>query len=314
MKLSAIRIFLMFILPLFVSTSTAQTNAKEAPYLYVLGIAQDAGYPQAGCFKPHCMPAWKNMSKQKSATSLGLIVPQSGKKYMFEATPNFPKQFYDLEIQAPSSHYEFAGIFLSHAHIGHYAGLMFLGKEAMGANSIPVYTMPLMNQYLRTNGPWSQLVNLNNISLQLLSNNKPVALPQINVTPFLVPHRNEYAETVGFRIVGPNKSAVFIPDINKWEDWDTPLNELVKSNDYVLIDATFYADGELPGRDMSKIPHPLVTQSMTLLSDLKTQHKNKVWFIHINHTNPLLDTNSKAYKEVTEKGFNVAFEGLELSL
>jgi pyrroloquinoline quinone biosynthesis protein B len=217
-------------------------------------------------------------------------------------------------MEAPTEQFELAGIFLSHAHIGHYTGLMFLGHEAMGASNIPVYTMPRMMNYLQTNGPWSQLVDYRNIVLSPLQADVTQSLGRLKVTPFLVPHRDEYSETVGFRIDGPNKSAIFIPDINKWSQWKTDLSELVKSVDYALIDATFYADGELPGRDMSKIPHPYVVESMDILENLADADRDKVWFIHMNHTNPLLDAGSKETREVQSRGFHVAVEGLRLVL
>ena len=298
----------------FLVSSFTATAGSNDPYLYILGVAQDAGYPQTGCYESHCMPGWRDANLRRSAVSLGLIDPVSNKKYMFDATPGFPAQFYELEMEAPSGRYELAGIFLTHAHIGHYSGLMFLGHEAMGASNVPVYAMPRMSEYLQDNGPWSQLVSYKNIVLTPLQDDKTVSLGSLRVTPFLVPHRDEYSETVGYRIDGPNKSALFIPDINKWSEWPTNLAELIKTVDYALIDATFYADGELPGRDMSKVPHPFVTESMELLEDLVVEERNKVWFIHMNHTNPLLSTQSKESKSVQSKGFNVAVEGIRLIL
>jgi pyrroloquinoline quinone biosynthesis protein B len=284
------------------------------PYLYILGVAQDAGYPQTGCYETHCMPGWENSDLRRSPVSLGLIDPLGNKKYLFEATPDFPAQFYKLEMEAPSGQYELAGVFLTHAHIGHYTGLMFLGHEAMGASNVPVYAMPRMTRYLQENGPWSQLVSYKNIDLIPLKNNQAVSLDSLRVTAFLVPHRDEYSETVGYRIDGPNKSAIFIPDINKWSEWQTSLTELVKTVDYVLIDATFFADGELPGRDMSKVPHPFVTESMELLGELAAEDRAKIWFIHMNHTNPLLNPDSEESKSVQSRGFNIAVEGLRLVL
>jgi pyrroloquinoline quinone biosynthesis protein B len=286
----------------------------EAPYLYVLGVAQDAGYPQTGCYQPHCMPGWRDRDLRRNAASLGLIDPPGRRKYMFDATPGFPEQLYALETEAPSAQYEMAGIFLTHAHIGHYTGLMFLGHEAMGARGIPVYAMPRMRSFLETNGPWSQLVDYRNIELKALQDGQALDLGALKVTPFLVPHRDEFSETVGYRIDGPQKSAVFIPDIDKWSDWQTDLRELVKSVDYALIDATFFADGELPGRDMSKVPHPFVVETMTLLEALPPGERNKVWFIHLNHTNPLLDNESDESRLVRSKGFNIATEGIRLNL
>ncbi len=289
-------------------------GGDSEPYLYILGVTQDAGYPQTGCYAEHCMPGWQEASLRRSAVSLGLIDPAAQKKYLFEATPGFPGQLYELEMEAPSDRFELAGIFLTHAHIGHYTGLMFLGHEAMGASNIPVYAMPRMRRYLEENGPWSQLVSYENIVLKPLQNDEAQVFGSLSVTPFLVPHRDEYSETVGYRIDGPNKSALFIPDINKWSEWQTNLAALIKTVDYALIDATFFSDGELPGRDMSKVPHPFVTESMALLGDLSLKERNKVWFIHMNHTNPLLNLQSEQSRSVQSKGFNIAVEGLRLIL
>lgn len=300
---------------IFLVSGVGSILAEErAPYIYILGVAQDAGFPQAGCYKPHCMPGWNDPERKISATSIGLIDPSSKKKYIFEATPDFPEQLFMLEQEAPSDDFSLNGIFITHAHIGHYTGLMYLGREAMGANGLPVYVMPKMEQYLRENGPWSQLIALNNISLVSLRNEYSQLLNNLKVTPFLVPHRDEFSETVGYSIEGPKKTALFIPDINKWSQWKENILERIQLTDYALIDATFYDSNELPGRDMSEIPHPFVVETMATLSVLPKEQKEKVWFIHMNHTNPLLNLNSYEAKEVRAQGFNIASTGLRLKL
>ena len=291
-----------------------KADDSQESYLYVLGVAQDAGYPQAGCYQSHCMPGWQDPLLRRGATAIALVDPAAKAKYLFEATPNLPEQLYALELQAPSEQYSLEGVFLTHAHIGHYGGLMFFGHESMGSKNIPVYAMPKMHSYLSSNGPWSQLVKYRNITLRPLLPDRLVKLGGLSVTPFLVPHRDEFSETVGYTITGMNKSALFIPDINKWARWELDIAEVVQDVDYALIDATFYSDGELPGRDMSKIPHPLVTETMAALDGLSAEDKQKVWFIHFNHTNPLLREDSKESQTVISKGFNIAFEGLRLGL
>ena len=288
--------------------------SPNPPYLFVLGVAQDAGYPQAGCYQHHCMRGWENLELRRGATSIALVDPAAKAKYLFDATPNLPEQLYALEEEAPSAQYSLAGVFLTHAHIGHYAGLMFFGHEAMGGKQIPVYAMPRMQNYLTTNGPWSQLVSYNNIALQTLQHNKPVEFANISVTPILVPHRDEFSETVGYVISTRHKSALFIPDINKWSVWETDLAEIIQTVDYALLDATFFGDGELPGRDMSKVPHPLVTETMATLNHLSARQRNKVWFIHMNHTNPLLDPSSRESQLVRSAGYNIAEQGIRLPL
>ena len=307
-------ILLKAVLIFLISGSGAVFAEERAPYIYILGIAQDAGFPQAGCYKPHCMPGWNDPERKITATSLGLIDPSSKKKYIFEATPDFPEQLFLLEQEAPSDDFSLNGIFITHAHIGHYTGLMYLGREAMGAHGLPIYVMPKMEQYLRENGPWSQLIALNNISLMPLRNDRSEVLNNLKVTPFLVPHRDEFSETVGYSIQGPKKTALFIPDINKWSQWKENILERIQLVDYALIDATFYDNNELPGRDMSKIPHPFVVETMATLSLLPREQREKVWFIHMNHTNPLLNSNSDQAQVVRAQGFNIASTGLRLKL
>lgn len=295
--------------------ATSNATEKNSLKLVVLGIAQDAGYPQLNCYKPHCMPAWKNPALKKMATSLAIIDSNNKTKYLFEATPDIRQQMYDLHVLAPDDEYKLAGVFLTHAHMGHYTGLMHFGREAAGTDKIKVYAMPRMGKFLTENGPWSQLVSLKNIVIQGLQNNQTQKLSEaLSVTPILVPHRDEYSETVGYKISGPNKTVLFIPDIDKWQKWNLNILKQIKSVDYAFLDATFYANGEIPNRDMSEIPHPFVEESMKLFSSLSKTDKKKIHFIHFNHSNPLLQHGSDAQKNVLQKGFNFAKEGMVLEL
>ena len=302
-------------LALLIFTSfSCLTTAQDEPFIYILGVAQDAGYPQAGCFLSHCLPGWENPNLRRGATSLALINPEARSTYLFEATPNLPEQLYYLERIASSEDYSLDGVFITHAHMGHYTGLMFFGFESMNANNIPVYTMPRMSNFLRSNGPWSQLVTMNNIVIRELKDQQTVKFEQLSVTPILVPHRDEFSETVGYKIRGPNKTALFIPDIDKWEVWDRNIVEEISNVDYALLDATFFDGNELPGRDMADIPHPFVIESMALFSELSTMDKAKVWFIHLNHSNPLLNSESEAFRRVVTEGYNIAQKGDRLTL
>lgn len=294
--------------------SEAIAKPIEPVSLVILGVAQDAGFPQAGCYEARCLPAWEDSELKRSATSLAVIDRENKHTLVFEATPDLPSQMHELHKSAPTAEYDLQGVFLTHAHIGHYTGLMHFGHEAQGTHQVPVYAMPRMKTFLETNGPWSQLVKYENIKLTGMKHNTPINFTGLKVTPFLVPHRDEYSETVGYFIQGPNKRAVFIPDIDKWDKWDQSLVSLIEDVDYALLDATFFADGELPNRDMSKVPHPLVTNTMKKLKHLNDEQRNKVWFIHFNHTNPLLVSDSKATQQVRHSGFNVATEGIELPL
>ncbi|MDY7092893.1 MAG: MBL fold metallo-hydrolase [Acidobacteriota bacterium] len=286
-----------------------ETPPGSDPYLVVLGVAQDAGYPQLGCDRDCCRAVRAGQRESRSVVSLGMVDPASKRFWLFEATPDFPAQYDRLRSLAPPGS-TFGGVFLTHAHIGHYTGLMYLGREALGAQGAPVYAMPRMADFLRNNGPWSQLVELGNIRLEKLAVLANVTLGEdLVVRPFLVPHRDEFSETVAFEIHGPHRTVVFLPDIDKWSRWGGSLPLLLDRIDRAYIDATFYHPDELPGRDMSEIPHPYVPETMALLQSLPPEDKAKVHFIHFNHTNPLLDPESEAAEEVRERGFEVAREG-----
>ncbi len=286
--------------------------------LLVLGVAQDAGKPQIG--NPND-PAWNDASLRRLATSLALIDRRDGKmkRWLFEATPDIKEQLQRLDDAAPTDRkIGLNGVFLTHAHIGHYAGLLMFGHEAAGAQNISVYAMPRMADFLVENGPWSQLAKYHNIILAIMEENAPEEIADgLSVTPFLVPHRQEFSEVVGFRIETPEKSVLFIPDIDSWEDWDsegTKIEEMIASVDIAYLDATFFADGEIPGRDMSGFPHPFVSHSMERLAPLPETEKAKVRFIHMNHTNPLLGPDTKERQTVIEAGFNIAGEGDKICL
>jgi len=207
------------------------------------------------------------------------------------------------------------GIFLSHAHIGHYTGLMYLGKEAANTKEVAVYAMPQMKSFLTKNGPWNQLVSDKNIAFQETQDRQTIRLSKsLKVTPFLVPHRDEYSETVGYLIEGPKKKALFIPDINKWNVWDTSIIAQIAKVDYAFIDATFYDGEELNNRDMDAIPHPFVVESLSLFEKLPLKEKNKIHFIHLNHTNPLLNVESPQFKFVGQQGFHIAQFGAVFNL
>jgi pyrroloquinoline quinone biosynthesis protein B len=202
------------------------------------------------------------------------------------------------------------GILLTHAHIGHYTGLMFLGREALGARGVPVYATPRMARFLRENGPWSQLVSLGNIDLRELAPGRELALtPKLHVTPLLVPHRDELSDTVGYRVRGPNRSLLYIPDINKWELWDRSIEKEVEAVDLALLDASFELASEIPGRSLEEIPHPLVSETMSRLETFAA----RVLFIHLNHTNRLL-WDAEARERVESAGFRIGRDGEQLGL
>lgn len=286
---------------------TIQPSSPK-PHTLVLGVAQDGGAPQAGS-KRH--PGWQNPRFRAYAASLAIVDPASQQRWLIDATPDFKQQLRLLDERFPvESAPGLSGIFLTHAHIGHYLGLAQLGHEAMGAQGVPVFAMPRMRDFLSSNGPWDQLVRYGNIRLVALEAGVPVRLnSRLTITPVPVPHRQEYSEVVAFYLEGPRYSLLYLPDIDSWTEWDRSgerIEAWISRVDTAYLDGTFFADGEIPGRDMSGFPHPFISTSLKRLKGLPPMERAKVRFIHLNHTNPALDPESPQRRRVEEAGFTVA--------
>ncbi|MFO0358657.1 MAG: MBL fold metallo-hydrolase [Sphingobacteriaceae bacterium] len=287
-------------------------NAQKdtLPFIRVLGVAQDGGYPHFGCEKKCCKMAWKDATKKRFVVALALVEPRSKKWWLMEATPDIKEQIeYFKTLTKGAYNYLPDGILITHAHIGHYAGLMQLGREVMNTSNIPVYVMPKMKTFIENNGPWSQLVKLNNIQLKEIDPNSELQLSSaIHIKPFTVPHRDEFSETVGFRINTSAKKYLFIPDIDKWQKWERSILEEVKRSDIAFIDATFNNINELKNRDIKEVPHPFVQETIELFSNEDDKIKSKVYFIHFNHTNSLL-WDKASQSEIEKKKFHLAIQG-----
>ncbi len=237
-----------------------------------------------------------------------------------DATPDLPAQIEMIHGFRPHPEADRApvdGILLTHAHMGHYLGLAHLGFESLNATGIPVWASPRMAAYLRANGPWSQLVRLENIALREFQPGQPFDLEEnVSIKPIQVPHRDEYSDTMAFLIRGPHKTILYVPDTDTWKTWPKPLPDVLRDEkvDLALLDGTFYSPDELPDRDVTKIKHPLITATMDLLEPLVKAGKVKVWFTHLNHSNPAYEKDGAARKAIEGRGFGVVGEGEAVGL
>ncbi len=248
----------------------------------LLGIAQDGGVPQAGCTCELCTHAHADPTARKWAASLGLISHQTRKFWLIDATPDFREQLFYLQQAYPK--FQLGGILLTHAHMGHYSGLLHLGPEAWNTQAMPVYASPQMIAYLSRNQPWRQLTFRGNIHLHPIMPDETLALtPDLKVSPVRVPHRDEWSDTLAFVVQGAERKLFYCPDIDAWTAWDENVADFAAEMDVALVDATFFSADELPARDRAEIPHPLVIDTVARLAHVDCE----VMLIHMNHTNPL---------------------------
>jgi pyrroloquinoline quinone biosynthesis protein B len=291
-----------------------------AQRVVVLGTAQDGGMPHTGCEHAACAAARKDPKLARRVASLAIVA--GGRTFLVDASPDLPAQIQEVHSfrSFPEGRVDrapFDGVLLTHAHIGHYLGLAHFGFESLNTKDLPVYVSPRMAEFLRTSGPWSQLVRLGNIKIVEIKPGEWFSLGEgISAKAFAVPHRDEYSDTMAFLVRGPKRTLLYVPDTDTWKTWTRPLLQVIEEEkvDYALLDATFYSPDELPDRDVTKIKHPLVTDSMELLGPLVKAGKVKVWFTHLNHSNPALDPSGEARKNIEAKGFRVLDETDELDL
>jgi len=275
--------------------------------ILILGSAQDAGVPQIGCYCKNCMHARSDSKYIRYGPSIALLDKEKQYCYFIDASPDIKHQIdlvkkILLKVRTKEA-IPLSGIFLTHAHFGHVAGLWMLGKECTDARDITVFCSNKMSEFLLKNHPFSHLLE-RNLSLSSMDKNHKYSFEDFRISSFQVPHRDEYADTVGY-IIAKNKKLLYLPDLDYWTN---DLIELVGSVDIALIDGSFYSHDELPGRD--DVPHPPILETMELLNPTKTE----IYFTHFNHTNPILKTKSKERKETLEKGFKIAYDGLILEI
>lgn len=279
--------------------------------LHVLGITQDAGLPQLGCVRSCCQLGGKS-KERVPVVSLGITQADSSKAILMEATPDINSQWQRLTGLNRGTEPSF--VFITHAHMGHYGGLMQLGREARNTNGVTVLGHPSLIDFLQRDQPWKQLVTLQNIQPLPLQPYEKKVIGQLTIRAIPVPHRAEVSAAYGYILEGPSKRALFVPDIDKWSNWDLSIDSLIQQVDVAYLDATFFDARELPGRNLREIPHPTVLETMDRARDWPISLRQKVYLIHFNHTNPLLQPSSQPEQLVTQFGFRIARVGDRLEL
>jgi len=256
--------------------------------------------PHIGCRCATCEEARRNGLHRRRVACLGLVDRRHGRSWLFDATPDIPEQWAVLDRYAAEA--PLAGIFLTHAHLGHYLGLAYLGAEALCADHVPVYGSPRMVRFLRSNQPWKGLETDGHIEAVEIPPGEGLALgPDVLVSPIAVPHRGEKSDTVAWSIQGPEGRLLFCPDTDGWDAWEREIRTVVAEHDVALLDGTFYDQREAERVGGERIRHPPVDETVRRLSGVPSS----VRFIHLNHTNPLC-VDGPERRWVEAEGFGVA--------
>jgi len=305
--------------------AAAGARSRRGPageiYALVLGSVQDAGWPQVGCYTPLCDlgRTLQAQGRGRYVASLALVEPVAGRHYLVDATPDITRQLDLIDDAAfrrkAALRRPFDGIFLTHAHIGHYTGLALLGNEGLGIQDTNVYCTEAMARFLSANAPWSLLVRQGRIVPTPLGLDRWHRIDEhLAVQLWRVPHRDEFADTVGLVFRGPAATLLYLPDINAWRLWERDLSETVAGVDVAMLDGSFWSLDELPGRSAEDVPHPLVRETMSRLQAVVDAGDARVILTHLNNSNPALDPDGPEAAEVARRGFEIAREGVRIDL
>ena len=156
------------------------------------------------------------------------------------------------------------------------------------------------------------------IPTQFNSNQSTKVSENLEITPIQVPHRDELTDTHAFMIKGPEKSVLYLPDHDSWEETLGLVRQdsVIEWFDFlgvgtVFLDGTFWSKNELSRQN--DVPHPPVVDSLERLGNLSGKDL-EVFFIHFNHTNPLLIPNSNEIKLLLDSGGRIPIEGQQFLL
>ena len=285
--------------------------------LFVLGVAQDGGLPHLGCTQPCCINA-RQSGRVETPACMAIRNVDTRSLLLLEATPSITSQVALLHALIGTSHGEKAmvdAIAITHAHTGHYTGLMHLGKEGAATDQVPVHVSMAVANVLQTNAPWSGLVDGNHIALETFEPGRTFEpLQGIAIEPVAVPHRDELSDTMAFKVHGAHCTALFCPDIDAW---GCMLEPLLCGVDVAFIDGTFFDDAELDQvgsrRDRQSIPHPTMMDTMLSIESMGKARPRDVRFIHLNHSNATFH-GGRAAQELADRGFRVAKTGDRIDL
>ncbi|MCB9896002.1 MAG: MBL fold metallo-hydrolase [Planctomycetes bacterium] len=284
--------------------------------VYIIGSGQDGGLPQVGSRMQPDMAARVDPLAVRLGPSICLL-DDDGRCFLVDVSPDIKEQenrLLKLPVYAKrAARNPFDGVLLTHAHMGHYAGLVHFGREAANCDRLPVWCTEKMAGFLSANAPWDQLVSLKNIELKVMDSRTGMSAPLepwpgLSIRPIPVPHRGEYTDTVGISI---NEKLLYVPDIDNWDAWPAAREEVGK-HEVCLLDATFYSRDELPGRDLKEISHPFITDTVKKFGDLTDGRR--IILTHFNHSNPVCDPGSREARSVQAAGFELAQEMMAIAL
>lgn len=298
-------------------------------HIIVLGSAAGGGHPQWNCHTPASQRAWQQAEGARRRTQASLAVSADGERWLLiNASPDFRQQLLATPALWPNRdlrHSPIEAVLLSSGEIDHIAGLLSMRES----QRFDLYASPSVLDVLAQN-PVFDALNSDFVTRRPFTLDQPTSILGLEITAFSVPgkvplfmerhHADNLAggadETLGVSISDGKHTAYVLSGCASMPD---TLRDRLRGAELVFFDGTLWRDDEMiqlgvshkTGQRMGHMSIDGEDGTLAAFDDLDVARK---YFIHVNTTNPVLNENSPERATVRAHGWEVAHDGLEISL
>ncbi|NMM06379.1 pyrroloquinoline quinone biosynthesis protein PqqB [Polaromonas sp.] len=302
---------------------------------HVLGSAAGGGFPQWNCNCPNCDACRKGRKGLRSRTQSSITVSADLENWLlFNASPDILQQIRSFPALQPARALRdtaIRAVLLMDAQIDHTTGLYMLREHRQ---PLELWCHALVREDLTSGNPlFKVLAHYCGINWQALSLDQAgfgiasvpglhfTALPLLSNAPPYSPHRDQPqpGDNIGVTITdtATGKRLFYAPGLGQMEP---PVWAAMQAADCVLVDGTLWTEDEMirlgaskkTSRAMGHLPQSGPGGMLEWLEELPRSTRKVL--IHINNTNPILDEDSAQRQELTRRGIEVAYDGMELDL
>lgn len=300
--------------------------------LKVLGSAAGGGFPQWNCNCSNCQGLRVKTIAAVSRTQSSIAVSEDNKKWiLINASPDIRKQLEDFHEAQQSNLLRDTGIqaiILTDSQIDHVTGLLSLRE----AEKLVIYCTELVQEELTHHFPLFKIlknycvIEFNRINVShafTIQGFKNLVLTPIDLpgkSPPYSPYRHNLKQGANTALIIldqlTQKTFFYAPAIAQF---DERLFQSMNNADCVLIDGTFWHEDEMSrcginNKLATEMGHCALASEEGLLSKLNALQKPRKIVIHVNNTNPILNTTSPEHAQLNNANIEIAYDGMNILL
>ena len=291
--------------------------------IVILGAGAGGGLPQWNCGCANCNAA--RAGRIPSMTQSSIAVSGDGANWaIINASPDIRMQLAATPALYPTGPRDMPlrSVLVTNGDIDHVAGLLTLRES----QPFDLFATGAIHQALAEN-PMLAAVNADHVPRRTIALDARFDLaPGLSATLFAVPGKvplyleGETVETgligentVGVELTAGGRRVLYIPGCADAPDW---LQDRMRGADMLLFDGTLWQDDEmiragLGRKTGARMGHMAASDSIARLADLPIGRRI---FVHLNNSNPLTDPASAETRRAEAAGWQVARDGMELTL